>query len=257
MPYSFSTRLPDPSYKRHFSGANEISGAGDLGPGFASVNVTSDQKVMVSRTNSQRVLAKAVAGQKWKIDITYHPMTQAEFRPIDAFLQMKQGALTPFHVALPQYNTPINTPWVTHLAVAAEANADFRPRASTLAGSTSLHIVSNGATNPAYDGTITDNIPQPGEVFSITDSNDSNHTKVYMITYVETRDVYSTAASRPNSTDSIRLGISPPLAKSISTSAVLNFTTPLFKVIMPTAVRSYSLNTDNLYKFGLKLEEYL
>jgi hypothetical protein len=26
---------------------------------------------------------------------------------------------------------------------------------------------------------------------------------------------------------------------------------------MPTATRKYSLNTDNLYSFGLKLEEYL
>jgi hypothetical protein len=26
---------------------------------------------------------------------------------------------------------------------------------------------------------------------------------------------------------------------------------------MPTATRGYSLNTDNLYKFSLKLEEYL
>ena len=252
MPYSFSNRLPDPAYKRHFSGANEISGAGDLGPGFASVKLTSDQKVMMSRTNSQRVLAKAVAGQKWNIDIVYHPMTQAEFRPIDTFLQMTQGALTSFQIALPQYNTPVNTPWVTHLALAAAANAEFRPHASTAAGSTSLHIVSNGATNPAYNGDTTDNIPQPGEMFSITDSNNTNHTKVYMITYVETRTVYSTTASRPSNPAALRLGISPPLAKSIGTSAVLNFTTPLFKVIMPTAIRSYSLNTDNLYKFSLR-----
>ena len=59
MPYTMSDRLPDPAYKRHFSGANEVSGAGDLGPGFASVKLTSDQKTMVSRTNSGRVLAKA------------------------------------------------------------------------------------------------------------------------------------------------------------------------------------------------------
>ena len=260
---AFSTRLPDPAYKRHFSGKNEgLSNAGDYGPGFASVKLTSDQKVMTSRTNSQRILSRAVAGQKWKIDIDYHPMTQAEFRPVAAFLQMKQGSITPFQVALPQYTTPVNTPWVTHLAACVEAGEGMTAEegSRTLAwpaGSTMLHIESNWATDPAYDGDTTDNIPQPGEMFSITDSNDTNHTKVYMITYVETYNQYHSATSRPSNGAALRLGISPPLAKEVSVSATLNFTNPLFKVVMPTAVRSYSLNTDNLYKFGLKLEEFL
>ena len=68
MPYTMSDRLPDPAYKRHFSGANEVSGEGDLGPGFASVKLTSDQKTMVSRTNSGRVLANAVAGHQIRIN---------------------------------------------------------------------------------------------------------------------------------------------------------------------------------------------
>ncbi len=255
---AFSTRLPDPAYKRHFSGKNEgLSNAGDYGPGFASVKLTSDQKVMMSRTNSQRVLSRAVAGQKWKIDIDYHPMTQAEFRPVAAFLQMKQGSITPFQVALPQYNTPVNTEWVDFLALAADDDVSFVPTTTTLVGAMSILIECNDVTNPAYNGTTDGNIPQPGEMFSITDSNHSNHTKVYMITYVETWNQYHSTASQPDSNDQVRLGISPPLVTEVSTSAVLNFTTPLFKVVMPTAVRSYSLNTDNLYKFSLKLEEFL
>ena len=111
--YAFSTRLPDPDYTIGYWGAGAASAdsaaSADHGPGFASVKLTSDQKVMVSRTNSGRVLSKGIAAQKWNIEIDYHPMTQDEFRPIDAFLQSKQGALIPFFVALPQYNTPKNT----------------------------------------------------------------------------------------------------------------------------------------------------
>ena len=261
MPYSFSTRLPDPSYKRHFSGANEISGAGDLGPGFASVKLTSDQKVMVSRTNSQRVLAKAVAGQKWNIDISYHPMTQAEFRPIDAFLQMKQGALTPFHVALPQYSTPENANWLSTLTnsnAGINSGAVFQfstqGAAAHSAGSTSVLIGSPNWNVTAVGGDEATALPSPGEMFTINDTSDSNHAKAYMITYVETRTNYST--SQPDVAH-MRLGISPPLSRSVSSGSTLNFQNPLFKVIMPKAVRSYSLNTDNLYKFDLKLEEYL
>ena len=75
-----------------------------------------------------------------------------------------------------------------------------------------------------------------------------------MITTVETLNVQQAGSVAANQ---IRLGISPPLAKEVKQNAVFNFITPLFKVIMPTAIRSYSLNTENLYSFSLKLEEYL
>ena len=250
---AFSLRLPDPAYKRHWSGGNLAGTQGDYGPGFASVKVTSDQKVMISRTNSQRVLAKAVAGQKWNIQIDYHPMTQAEFRPVDAYLQMKQGALTPFQVALPQYNTPANAAWVTDLATKT-----FTAQSAHSAGATSIEITGSGSWASNYNASndpTTTNIPLPGEMFTIADSSDTNHTKVYMITYVETFNTFH--VTQPASSAGLRLGISPPLTKNVSTNGTLNFLTPVFKVIMPTAVRSYSLNTDNLYKFSLKLEEYL
>ena len=264
--YTFSTRLPDPDYTRGFWGAGAASAASaataDHGPGFSSVKITSDQKVMVSRTNSQRVLAKAIAGQKWNIDIGYHPMTQDEFRPIDAFLQSRQGALSPFFVALPQYNNPKNTNWKNTLT-----NSDnsinggnpftFTAASAHLAGATSIEITgSNSWTISTFGGSAHLNIPLVGEIFTISDSNDTNHTKAYMITHVETNTTYASDTSRP-SANGLRLGISPPLAKNVSTSGTLKFINPLFIVILPTAVRSYSLDTDNLYKFNLKLEEYL
>ena len=75
-----------------------------------------------------------------------------------------------------------------------------------------------------------------------------------MVTTVETLNVQQAGSVAANQ---IRLGISPPLAKEVKQNAVFTFITPLFKVIMPTAIRSYSLNTENLYSFSLKLEEYL
>tara|TARA_E500000331_G_scaffold114520_1_gene111660 strand:+ start:1154 stop:1909 length:756 start_codon:yes stop_codon:yes gene_type:complete len=251
MPYSFLTRLPDPDQKIGWWGASSTSASADAGPGFSSVSVTSDQKVMVKRTNSQRVIAKGVAGHKWNIDIRYNPMTEAEFRPVSAFLEAKRGALTPFFVALPQYNTPTNAAWVTDLG-----NHTFTAASTHSAGATSIHIVGSNSYTINSSSNATD-IPRPGEVFTIADSSDTNHTKVYMITHVETRETYATAGSRPSSDAHLRLGISPPLTRDVSTNGTLTFINPLFKVIMPSAVRKYSLNTDNLYSFSLKLEEYL
>jgi len=255
---ALSNRLPDPGYKRHHTGANAHNNNGDFGPGFQSVKLVSDQKVMMSRTNSQRILSKAVAGQKWNIEIGYNPMTQAEFRPIQAFLQMKQGALTPFFVALPQYNTPANADWVANLTNSDSGINSGNPYVFTLptssapAGSTSLNIYSANWVNNS--GSVPTNIPLPGEMFTIADSQNTNHTKTYMVTTVETLNVQQAGSVAANQ---IRLGISPPLAKEVKQNAVFTFITPLFKVIMPTAIRSYSLNTENLYSFSLKLEEYL
>jgi len=267
MPYTLSNRLPDPDYKLGYWGeGGGTEATADNGPGFSSVKLTSDQKVMLSRTNSGRVLAKAVAAQKWKIDIEYHPMTQDEFRPIDAFLQAKQGALTPFFVALPQYNTPKNTNWVNGLktrsdnSVNSGAAFDFKVQVAAAAGDTSIVVGANNY-NPSVFQSNTDHlgIPLPGEVFTLQDSSDTNHTKAYMITHVETNTKYVSTASRPSNNARLRLGVSPPLAKDVAagTGSDVTFLNPLFKVIMPSAVRSYSLNTNNLYKFNLKLEEYL
>jgi len=259
--FTFSEQLPDPSYKRHTSGANVIGGVGDLGPGFASVKLTSDQKTLVSRTNSQRVISRAIAGQKWKIDIGYNPMTRAEFDPVNSFLMMKQGPLTPFFVALPQYSTPKNADWLSTLTnsnAGINSGAVFQfstqGAAAHSAGSTSVLIGSPNWNVTAVGGVEATSLPSPGEIFTINDTSDSNHTKVYMITYVETRTNYST--SQPDVAH-MRLGISPPLSRSVSSGSTLNFQNPKFKVILPKAISTYSLNVDNLYKFSLKLEEYL
>jgi len=74
---SFQDVLPDPNN----SIGNAGQATGSAGPGFASVKVTSEQPYMSTRTNSGRLLARAQAAHKWKINIKYNPMTRAEFVP--------------------------------------------------------------------------------------------------------------------------------------------------------------------------------
>ena len=77
-----------------------------------------------------------------------------------------------------------------------------------------------------------------------------------MVTYVETYYVYPNG-SQPLSKRALRVGVYPPLIKTVSDNADIVFSPVLFKVIKPNAVSTYSLGTDNLFKFSLKLEEYL
>ena len=267
---AFSTVLPDPSNKRTYWGAADTSG--DAGPGFASVKLTSDQKIMMSRTNSQRVISRAAAGQKWNIDIGYHPMTRAEFNPVYTFLLQQRGPLTPFFVELPQYSSSQNALFNTDTNESGDATYNtntFATVGAQAAGSTSVLLtqptdwkLKNAAGADIADDTEEPfNIPAVGDVCTFNDNTNTNHKKVYMVTYVETYYRYNTI---PQNTDTpsndvrvIRVGISPSLSKSVASGKTATFKGVQFKVILPSAVREYSLGTDNLYKFNLKLEEYL
>lgn len=261
MGYSLSNRLPDPSQRYTYWGDDPTTpdaNYNDTGPGFSNVKLTSDQKMMMSRTNSQRVLSRAVAGQKWNIDIGYHPMTRTEFEPINAFLLSRQGPLTPFFVSLPQYSTPRNAAWATVVDLVSAAQSAFTVTAAHDAGSKRVTFTVP-TIDPAYEtatGVIT-NIPAQGDIINISDANDTNHTKAYMITAVETRHANYDEALDSASTNTLRVTLNPPLVRAVTSVGAITFKDPLFKVILPKAVREYSLNTDNLYKFGLKLEEYL
>jgi len=103
---NFANRLPDPAFNIAPDGSTTNAGAGDFGPGFASVKFSSEQPVSMTRTNSGRVITRAIVGHHWKIEISYNPMTRAEFEPIYNFLEERRGRLKPFFVVLPQHASP-------------------------------------------------------------------------------------------------------------------------------------------------------
>lgn len=202
--------LPDPNNVISTAGV-DISGT--AGPGFASVKLSSDQPIMRDRTRSGRLVSRAVSYHQWNIDISYNPMTKAQFNPIYGFLLEKQGSLKPFFVELPQYRGQ---------AVSSKIAS------SGVAGSNTLTL---------------DNITdiEVGMMFIINDSADSTHTKAYIITR---------ASSTPD-----QITFTPGLQKAVNNGATVNFTNPKIRVIQSGDVQEYSLNTNNLYSFSLKLEE--
>ena len=161
-----SNRLPDPNYS---IGETGVGGSGTAGPGFASIKLDSIQPTAVSVTNSGRVTSRSIVGHRWKIDITYNPMTRDQFEPVFNFLMEKRGRLKPFEVVLPQYSAP----------------------------RTALNVASG--TQLTVDGAITAGVPffkadnhghattggmRPGDYFTFNDSNNSNHKKAYRVTSV-------------------------------------------------------------------------
>ncbi len=235
--------LPDPNYRISGGGDNA---SGSYGPGFAQIKLNNSHKVLSTRTNSQRLIARSIAGQKWDIGINYNPMTREEFEPVVTFLLGKQGPLTPFFVSLPQYRASQNSTWDTTVL-----NANYTPRVNgaVVAAKSEVMVEINttgGAT--AYSiGSM--GYPTPGDMCTFT-----NHTKAYLITRVETPSDNQTAIPDANN---FRLTLSPSLSKAVSDEETINFSKPLIKVVLPKPLASYTLNKDNLYSFSLKLEEYL
>lgn len=227
--------LPSPDYKITDSGEDLITGS--PGPGFASVKLSSNFNTMTDRTNSGRLLTRAVAYQLWSIGITYNPMTRTEFDPVYSFLMGRRGGLLPFFVELPQYKNPKNSTFASALATKT-----FTVSGGTrTAGSTSLVFSGNNGYTVASNGT-----PKPGDLFTISSSLVSNLYKVYMVTSVV-----------PGTT-TFTLNFSPGLEKDISFGTITGkFKNILFRVICPKDIQEYSLNTENLYSFSLDLEEAL
>ena len=75
---SFQDTLPDPNN----SIGNAGQPTGSTGPGYASVELTSENKNLRSRTNSGRLIARSIAYHTWKVNIGYNPMTRSEFENI-------------------------------------------------------------------------------------------------------------------------------------------------------------------------------
>ena len=201
--------LPDPYNRINNAGTNV---SGDFGPGFKSVSLKSKQPIMTDRTNSGRVIARVHAYHQWIIDVSYNPLTKAEFDPIYNFLLHRQGSLKPFYISLPQYRTS----GITSRTVSSTATAG----AQVITASSAASI-------------------EPGMLFRINDPQDSNHEKAYMVTRVS----------------GTSLTITPGLARGVTAGAALDFAAPTIKVRQTSDSRDYSLNTNNLYSFSLKLEE--
>jgi len=228
---SFANRLPDPVFK--ITEAGENSNSGLAGPGFASVKFSSEQPISVSRTNSGRVITRAIVSHRWKINITYNPMTRDEFEPVYNFLLEKRGRLKPFFVKLPQHSPRTTT------------SGTYTIQGPVTAGTSSL-LTTVGSLSGGL---------RPGDMININDSQNSNHTKAYQIVRVNDSTNKLSSDSDLNLAAERRLFIVPPLARDVTNSSTVTYDTPLIRVILTSDVQAYDLGTNNLYKFSLNLEE--
>lgn len=234
----FSNILPDPINKITEQG--DIDSTGVAGPGFSAVNFVSNGDTQVSRTNSGRGVHRDQEKQFWSFSIRYNPMTRDEFDPVDSFLASRNSRRDPFFVVLPQHSKPKDATFATY----ASSNT-IRVNGIHYAGSGFLLIDSI----PTINGS-----PKTGDMFTITDSSNVNHLKVYKVTRVETNARWLTGSTQPLVTER-RVHIEPTLQRTTADNSVINFINPKFRVVPKSDLREYSLDTNNLYIMSLDVEE--
>ena len=239
---NFLNTLPDPNNPIGTAGQALATGSGGTeGPGFASVQFNSQAPIQVSRTNSGRVITRSIAGHRWGIKITYNPMTRDQFEPVYSFLLQKKGRLNPFYVQLPMQYTTRNSAFTTHTASNNPSNS------GTLNKGAEWMLQAGHSTTETTQ-------PQPGDMFTITDTNDSLHTKAYRVTRVMSNGTYKTSHTQPTTSQRI-VYFTPNLQRSVAASQTINYYHPLFRVILKGDVQQFSLGNNNLYTFSLDLEE--
>jgi hypothetical protein len=101
---------------------------------------------------------------------------------------------------------------------------------------------------------ISSGTPSPGDFFTISDTNDTNHKKVYKVIRVEDATTYQVGATIPLSTQR-RIWTQPPISRTVTTGSIITFINPKFRVIQKGDTLEYDLDADNLYQFSLSLEE--
>ena len=174
------------------------------------------------------------------MSITYNPMTREEFEPVYSFLLQRKGRLNPFYVVLPNQSSSRNTAFNTHLD------------SNTILVDGALNAGVEVMKQDVHSTTVTTR-PQPGDMFTITNSADSLHTKIYRITRVTNNTNYLTG-SQP-ATDERYVYFTPNLQRATADNSVINYTNPLIRVILTKDIQEFSLGTNNLYTFGLQLQE--
>ena len=161
--------------------------------------------------------------------------------PIYSFLIQKVGKLNPFFIALPQYQVAQDSTF-----------------AAAMAGGTAITV---NETDPpagrnyflcAYFG---NGSPRPGDIFTVSDTSNTAHTKLYMVTRTETNSDYNSNVGAQPGTNRIRIHFTPSLTYSVANGSALDFTSPLVRVVNSSDTNQYNLKPNGLYSFNLKVEE--
>ena len=70
---------------------------------FTAINLRSNQKTLLSETDSGKTFRRQVQGQRFSFTVSYPPMTRSDFAPVMAFIMKQRNRKENFTVTFPSY----------------------------------------------------------------------------------------------------------------------------------------------------------
>ncbi len=191
---------------------------------FTAINIKSNQKTLVSTTDSGKTYRRQVDGQRWSFTIAYPLMTRADFAPTMAFIVQQRSQKESFTVTFPSYLNALGSETGTVLINGAHSVADTTIAMDAFAG--------DGAGR-----------------FKAGDFIKFAHSKVYMVV----TDVTS-------SSNAATVTIEPPLTTALTNNSSVTYDSIPFTVHLTSDIQEFTsgqVNSsgDPLFKFEFDVIE--
>ena len=187
-------------------------------PEFASIGFSSEQKTITSTTDSGKMFAVQVDGQRFKFSASYPPMNRSEFAPVYAFIMKQRSQKETFQIALPDLKN-----------AKGDVSGTVLVNGSHSAGDTTIDV--DGMTGTLKAG---DFVKFAGD------------TKVYMV--VSDATAVAGAAT---------LTIEPPLRSAIADDAAVTYDGVEFTVRLTNDIQEFNTGDLELYSFEVDFIEAL
>ena len=186
---------------------------------FTAINIKSNQKTLMSETDSGKTFRRQIQGQRWSFTIQYQPMTRADFAPIMAFMIKQRSQKENFTVTFPSYLNALGNESGTLQVNGVHAVAD---------------------TTIAIDGFAGDSAGRlkAGDFIKF-----NSHSKVYMV-----------VADATSSSNASTVTIEPPLTTALANNGVVTYDSVPFTVHLTSDVQEF--NTSNIDGSGNLLFNY-
>ncbi len=176
---------------------------------FLAVNIKSNQKTLLSETDSGKTFRRQVQGQRFSFTIQYPPMKRSEFAPIMAFIMQQRSRKENFTVSMPSY-----------------LNAQGNESGTLLVNG--VHSVAD--TTIAIDGFAGDGAGRlkAGDFIKFA------HSKVYMI-----------VADATSSSNASTVTIEPPLRTALANDSAVTYDSVPFTVHLTSDVQEFATTQND------------
>lgn len=192
---------------------------------FDAINIRSQQKTLVSTTDSGKTFRRQVDGQRWTFTVSYPLMPRSTFAPIQAFIIKQRSQKENFTITFPSY-------------------LDAQGHENTTINVNGVHAV--GDTTIDIDGFHSDGTERlkAGDFIKF-----SGHSKVYMI-----------MADVTSSSNAATVTIEPPLRSALANDETVTYDSVPFTVYLNSDLQEFQSNQSNnqgkpLFKFEFDVIE--